>query len=248
MLLLFLKDLRATLIIGVSIPISIVATFFLMYQTGTSLNIMSLGGLALGVGMLVDNAIVVLEAIVKRREAGDDAFTAAHAGASEVGRAVIASTLTTVAVFLPVVFLEGIAAQLFRDQALTVSFSLLASLAVSLTLIPMLIAVIGGRTQRSRRPRQPPTGRIRRTGGWFWSRSRPLCCGPCAGWPAASAGCLAVPARPLAALFDRAFGAVAAAYPPLLGCGPAATGSPCSRSRCCPRRGGRPRPHAWGSI
>ncbi|MEE8278919.1 MAG: efflux RND transporter permease subunit, partial [Thermoanaerobaculia bacterium] len=133
-LLFFLKDPRSTLIIGVSIPISIVATFFLMYRTGTSLNIMSLGGLALGVGMLVDNAIVVLEAIFKRREAGAAAFEAARQGASEVGRAVVASTLTTVAVFLPVVFLQGIAAQLFRDMALTVSFALIASLAVALTL------------------------------------------------------------------------------------------------------------------
>jgi hydrophobic/amphiphilic exporter-1 (mainly G- bacteria), HAE1 family len=141
-LLLFLKDLRSTLIIGISIPVSIVATFFLMYRTGTSLNIMSLGGLALGVGMLVDNAIVVLEAIFKKRESGASPLAAARAGASEVGMAVIASTLTTVAVFLPVVFLEGIAAQLFRDQALTVSFSLIASLAVSLTLIPMMAALL----------------------------------------------------------------------------------------------------------
>ena len=136
-LFLFLRELRATLMIGLSIPISIVATFFLMYRTGTSLNIMSLGGLALGVGMLVDNAIVVLEAIVRRREAGDDPLRGPRRGLG--GRpAVTASTLTTVAVFLPVVFVQGIAAQLFRDQALTVSFSLLASLAVALTLIPML--------------------------------------------------------------------------------------------------------------
>ncbi|HUP65578.1 MAG TPA: efflux RND transporter permease subunit, partial [Thermoanaerobaculia bacterium] len=101
-LLFFLKDLRSTVIIGVSIPISIIATFFLMYRTGTTLNIMSLGGLALGVGMLVDNAIVVLEAIFKRRERGEGALEAASGGASEVGMAVIASTLTTVAVFLPV--------------------------------------------------------------------------------------------------------------------------------------------------
>ena len=163
-LLLFLKDLRTTLIIAISIPISVVATFFLMYRTGTTLNIMSLGGLALGVGMLVDSAIVVLEAIVKRREAGDDDTTAARKGASEVGHAVIASTLTTVAVFLPVVFLEGVAAQLFRDQALTVSFSLLAALAVSLTLIPMMVA-ISGRKPPMVRPRRSPTGgRVRRAG------------------------------------------------------------------------------------
>ena len=154
-LLLFLRDVRSTLVIGVSIPLSIVATFFLMYRTGTSLNIMSLGGLALGVGMLVDNAIVVLEAIHRRREEGLGAFEAARKGASEVGRAVAASTLTTVAVFLPVVFLEGIAAQLFRDQALTVSFSLLASLAVSLTLIPMLAVVLGGGRKDGAEPDRP---------------------------------------------------------------------------------------------
>ncbi|HXH27533.1 MAG TPA: efflux RND transporter permease subunit, partial [Candidatus Polarisedimenticolia bacterium] len=140
-LLLFLKDLVSTIIIGLSIPISIIATFFLMYETGTTLNVMSLGGLALGVGMLVDNAIVVLEAIHKHHELGESGMQAARAGAQEVGRAVVASTLTTVAVFVPVVFVEGIAAQLFRDQALTVSFSLLASLVVSLTLIPMLSAL-----------------------------------------------------------------------------------------------------------
>ena len=123
-LLFFLKDARSTLIIGVSIPISVVATFFLMYRTGTSLNIMSLGGLALGVGMLVDNAIVVLESIFKHREAGASAFEAARDGASEVGRAVAASTLTTVAVFIPLVFIDGIAGQLFSDQAVTVTFAL----------------------------------------------------------------------------------------------------------------------------
>lgn len=137
---LFLKDAFSTVVIGISIPVSIIATFFLMYRTGVSLNVMSLGGLALGVGMLVDNAIVVLEAIFSRRERGEDAYDAAGNGASEVGMAVIASTLTTVAVFLPIVFVEGFAAQLFRDQALTVSFSLLASLAVALTLIPMIVA------------------------------------------------------------------------------------------------------------
>ncbi len=138
---LFLKDAFSTAIVGVAIPVSIVATFFLMYRLGVSLNVMSLGGLALGVGMLVDNAIVVLEAIYRRREDGErDRVASASHGASEVGGAVVASTLTTVAVFLPVVFVEGIAAQLFRDQALTVSFSLLASLVVALTLIPMLAA------------------------------------------------------------------------------------------------------------
>ena len=140
-LLLFLKDLRSTLIIAITIPISIVATFFLMYQFGTSLNVMSLGGLALGVGMLVDGAIVVLESIHKRREKGERGVEAAQKGASEVSMAVVASILTTVVVFVPVVFVEGVAAQLFRDQAVTVSISLMASLVVSLTLIPLLSAM-----------------------------------------------------------------------------------------------------------
>jgi HAE1 family hydrophobic/amphiphilic exporter-1 len=136
---------------------------------------MSLGGLALGVGMLVDNAIVVLESIYRRRQEGDAPARAAERGASEVGMAVFASTLTTVAVFLPVVFLEGIAAQLFRDQALTVSFSLLASLAVALTLIPMLSAMGGGRAAAAgtagarraaiMRPLRPASG---------WRALRPL--------------------------------------------------------------------------
>jgi HAE1 family hydrophobic/amphiphilic exporter-1 len=147
-LLLFLKDLRSTLIIAVTIPVSIVATFFLMYQTGTTLNVMSLGGLALGVGMLVDGAIVVLEAIHKRREKGESGIEAARNGASEVGMAVIASVLTTVVVFVPVVFVEGMAAQLFRDQAVTVSISLMASLVISLTLIPLMAAGAAGKLPR----------------------------------------------------------------------------------------------------
>ncbi|MEM6293264.1 MAG: efflux RND transporter permease subunit [Myxococcota bacterium] len=155
-LLLFLRDVRSTAIIAVSIPVSVVATFFLMYQTGTTLNVMSLGGLALGVGMLVDSAIVVLEAIHRHREQGATALEAARTGASEVGRAVVASTLTTVAVFLPVVFLEGMAAQLFGDMAVTVCFSLVVSLAVSLTLIPM-ISALGGTESAVE---QPPPGRF----------------------------------------------------------------------------------------
>lgn len=144
-LFLFLKDARSTLIIGLTIPISIVATFFFMYRLGVSLNVMSLGGLALGVGMLVDNAVVVLEAIFRRREMGEAPLEAATRGASEVGGALVGVTLTTVAVFLPVVFVEGFAAQLFKDQALTVSISILVSLVVALTLIPMVAA-------RGRRP------------------------------------------------------------------------------------------------
>lgn len=135
---LFLRNLKSTAIISLSIPISVVATFFLMFSTDVSLNIMSLGGLALGVGMLVDSSIVVLESIERRRAEGLSVLEAARAGAGEVGRAVVAATVTTVCVFLPIVFVEGVAGQLFRDQALTVTYSLTASLFVALMLIPML--------------------------------------------------------------------------------------------------------------
>ncbi len=140
-LFLFLRDLKSTSIIGLSIPISVVATFFLMYFAHVSLNIMSLGGLALGIGMLVDNSIVVLESIQRYRERGLSALEAARRGTSEVMHAVIAATMTTICVFLPIVFVEGVAGQLFRDQALTVTFSLLASLLVALMLIPMLASL-----------------------------------------------------------------------------------------------------------
>jgi HAE1 family hydrophobic/amphiphilic exporter-1 len=141
---LFLQAAGSTVVISLAIPISIVTTFFLMYAAGVSLNIMSLGGLALGVGLLVDNSIVVLESISRFRRKGLGAAQAAFEGTSEVGKAVTAATLTTVAVFLPIVFVKGVAGQLFRDQALTVTFSLLTSLVVSLTLIPMLAARGGG--------------------------------------------------------------------------------------------------------
>lgn len=134
----FLKQLKSTLITGIAIPISIIATFVPMFMRDISLNIMSLGGLALGVGMLVDNSIVVLESIFRCTEEGDGPTEAANRGTNEVGAAVTASTLTTVAVFLPLAFVEGIAGQLFGDLALTVTFSLLASLLVALYLIPML--------------------------------------------------------------------------------------------------------------
>jgi HAE1 family hydrophobic/amphiphilic exporter-1 len=216
-LLLFLKDLRSTVIIGVSIPISVVSTFFLMYRTGTTLNIMSLGGLALGVGMLVDNAIVVLEAIFKRREAGESAFDAALHGASEVGRAVVASTLTTVAVFLPVVFLQGIAAQLFRDMALTVSFALLASLAVALTLLPRRAAITAGT--------QDVVGSLAGTAGG--GRIRRLGRFMLVGIPSYSLWAvrfllrwvgrgLALIVKPISMTFDRTMGLVSRAYPKAL--------------------------------
>ncbi|MFG0315662.1 MAG: efflux RND transporter permease subunit, partial [Planctomycetota bacterium JB042] len=139
-LLLFLKSAAATAIIAVAIPVSIIATFAPMFMVGTTLNIMSLGGLALGVGMLVDNSIVVLESIFRCREEGDDRGGSSVRGTEEVGGAVFASTLTTIAVFFPIVFVSGVAGQLFGDQALTVVFSLLSSLVVALFFIPMLAA------------------------------------------------------------------------------------------------------------
>ena len=134
----FLRKVSSTLIVGIAIPVSVVATFAPMKIYDVSLNIMSLGGLALGIGMLVDNSIVVLESIARCREEGDDFISATIRGVGEVGSAVFASTLTTVAVFFPIVFVEGIAGQIFSDLALTVVFSLFASLAVALFLIPML--------------------------------------------------------------------------------------------------------------
>jgi HAE1 family hydrophobic/amphiphilic exporter-1 len=141
-LLYFLKNLRSTLIIGAAIPISVIITFFLMYSSNISLNIISLGGLALGIGMLVDSSIVVLESIQRYREKDLDLYKSALQGTTEVAGAVTASTFTTVAVFFPIVFVEGIAGQLFKDMALTVTYSLLASLMVSLTLVPMLNAAL----------------------------------------------------------------------------------------------------------
>ncbi len=142
----FLRDSRATTIVGIAIPVSVIGTFLLMYTNDISLNIMSLGGIALAVGMLVDNSIVVLENIVRKKEQGQDVVAAAKNGTTEVGSAVVAATLTTIAVFFPMVFISGVAGQLFRDQALTVTFALLFSLLVALTLIPML-ASLGARSR-----------------------------------------------------------------------------------------------------
>lgn len=137
----FLRDARATMIVGIAIPVSVIGTFLLMYLYNVSLNIMSLGGIALAVGMLVDNSIVVLENIVRKKEQGQGIIEAAQNGTAEVASAVFAATLTTIAVFFPMVFISGIAGQLFRDQALTVTFALIFSLGVALTLIPMLAAL-----------------------------------------------------------------------------------------------------------
>ena len=134
----FLRDGWSTFVISLSLPISIVATFFFMGQLGLSLNVMSLAGLALATGMVVDDSIVVLESIAKARDRGLGILESAIIGTKEVGMPVVATTLTTVAVFLPLVFVEGVAGQLFKDQALTVSIALLISMVVALTLIPML--------------------------------------------------------------------------------------------------------------
>lgn len=155
-ILLFLRQVKPTLVISIAIPISIVSTLFLMYTANLSLNIMSLGGIALAVGLLVDNAIVVLENISRRQDLGESAQQAAVEGTREVGGAVTASTLTTLAVFVPLIFVTGLAGQLFIDQALTVTFALIASLIVALTLVPML-ASRGGHTQSSALlPLNPP--------------------------------------------------------------------------------------------
>jgi HAE1 family hydrophobic/amphiphilic exporter-1 len=140
---LFLRDGWSTFVISLSLPISIISTFFFMGQLGLSLNVMSLGGLALATGLVVDDSIVVLESIAKARERGLGVLEAAVEGTREVSMAVVASTLTTIAVFLPLVFVEGIAGQLFRDQALTVSIAIAVSLVVSMTLIPMLSSLKG---------------------------------------------------------------------------------------------------------
>ncbi len=137
-LFIFLRRLKVTAIISFAIPVSVIATFNLMYFNGLSLNIMTLGGLALGAGMLVDNAIVVMENIFRNMEQGMSVRDAAINGTAEVGGAIVASTLTTIVVFLPIVYLHGASGALFKDQAWTVAFSLLASLFVAILVIPML--------------------------------------------------------------------------------------------------------------
>ncbi|QDP41619.1 efflux RND transporter permease subunit [Radiobacillus deserti] len=137
-LLLFLKSVRATLVVGFSIPIAIISTFVLLYFTGETLNVLTMGGLALGIGMMVDSSIVILENIISYRQQGYSVIESAKKGASELAPAVIASTTTTLVVFLPIVFVEGIASELFTPLALTVTFSLIASLVVAVTLVPML--------------------------------------------------------------------------------------------------------------
>ncbi len=140
----FLRDARYPVAIALAIPISVVASFSLLDLAGVSLNIMSLGGLALGVGMLVDNSIVVLENIFRHRELGKSPLAAAAAGAEEVQGAIAASTLTTISVFGPIIYVEGVAGQLFGALSFAVAFALIASLVVALTLLPTMAARWGG--------------------------------------------------------------------------------------------------------
>lgn len=144
-LFIFLRRMGTTLIVSLSIPISIVATFNLMFFNGLTLNIMTLGGLALGAGMLVDNAIVVIESIFRNQEKGVGVKEAVITGTAEVANAVIASTLTTIVVFLPIVYLHGASGELFKDQAWTVTFSLVSSLFVAILVIPMLYTQLSGK-------------------------------------------------------------------------------------------------------
>jgi len=144
-MLVFLQSARPTLVVAVSIPISVVGTFLALGLLGRTLNVVSLAGMAFAIGMVVDSAIVVLENIYRHKQMGESTFDAAHNGATEVWGAVLASTLTTVAVFLPVVFIQEVAGQLFRDIALAISCGVSLSLLVSITVIPMLSARIIGK-------------------------------------------------------------------------------------------------------
>ncbi len=156
-LFIFLKDIRPTAVVALSIPVSVLTAIVLMYFSGITLNIISLSGLALGVGMLVDNSIVVIENIYRLRNLGVPIRKAAVQGARQVSGAIIASTLTTVCVFLPIVFTEGITKQLFVDMGLTIGYSLLASLVIALTLVP---AMSVGLIRKNKEVRQPLLNRI----------------------------------------------------------------------------------------
>ena len=212
---LFLKDVRSTLIVTATIPVSVLATFVLMDVFDITLNIMSLGGIALAVGMLMDNAIVVLENIARHR---NDPLTtlpdAARRGTQEMSGAVLASTMTTIAVFLPLAFVEGIAGQLFRDQALTVTFALIASLLLAFTLIPMLSAIAARRSAATDEGTQGPNAVPR------WRRVtaapfRVAVFGAVTVWRFAIRG-LALLLRPVEWTFDQVYNRTFAGYDLLL--------------------------------
>ena len=157
-LFLFLRNLRSTFIVFTAIPLSIVATFILMYFNGSTLNLITLGGLALGVGRMVDDSIVVFENIYRHRSLGLPPLQAALTGASEVGSAVIAATLTIIAVFLPIMFVQGLASVIFKPMAVTISFAIFCSLMVSLTIVPLMSSRM--LTDRSMAKRDTGTGRV----------------------------------------------------------------------------------------
>ncbi|WP_124071149.1 efflux RND transporter permease subunit [Filibacter tadaridae] len=153
-LFLFLRGIKSPIIIGIAIPYSVIVTFVLMYFANFSLNIMTLGALALGIGMLVDNAIVVIENIERHLAMGKEPKQAAREGSKEVGGAITASTLTTLAVFVPVIFISGLIGQIFTEFALTISFSLFASLIVALTVVPMLASRLLKKPKKSMEARR----------------------------------------------------------------------------------------------
>ena len=221
----FLRDPRYPVAVALAIPISVIGTFALMEAFGVTLNIMSLGGLALGVGMLVDNSIIVLENIFRHRQAGMGALEAAAKGAEEVQGAITASTLTTISVFGPIVYVQGVAGELFGALSMAVAFSLLASLAVALTLLPTMAAhFTGGKTQLAPAPdsgASPTTiwGRTQRAVTWLirlpfvllkglfsllWQLLR--------FWGDAVGRGIAVVFSPLLRLFDRGFDVFAKWY------------------------------------
>ncbi|MGH8309869.1 MAG: efflux RND transporter permease subunit, partial [Steroidobacteraceae bacterium] len=213
---LFLRDARATVVTGIVIPVTVVGIFVLMYGFDLTLNVMSLGGIALSVGMLVDNSVVILEAIARKREAGLGPLEAARAGTAEVAMAVTASTLTSVAVFFPMVFVSGIAGQLFRDQALTVTFAQLLSLLVGLTLVPMLAAL-------RERARSEPVGHVGAESGAadpgrrrYLSRGFAFLVRQIRRGASALGALLAFVLRPFVDATQFAFGALDRRYPDLL--------------------------------
>ncbi len=160
-LLFFLRNIRSTVVISLAIPISIIATFAMVYFGGFTLNLMTLGGLALGVGMMVDSSIVVLENIHRRRDENhESAVTAAVEGAREVGPAIVASTITTLVIFLPLVFVRGVSGILFQELAYVIVFSLICSLLVSLSLVPMLASKLVGSTEEVQARRSVMTARL----------------------------------------------------------------------------------------
>ena len=163
-LLFFLRNVSSILIIALSIPVSIIASFVLIYLSKLSLNLMTLGGLALGVGMLVDSSIVVLENIYRHLSNGAGKLQAAQEGAGELASALLASTLTTVVVFLPVIILESLAGQLLREFGLTISFSLTAAFLVALTVVPVLSSKL---LKRQLAPKGKPESFVGRTRIWY---------------------------------------------------------------------------------